>query len=54
VVVNVALASLGYLQLLLLLFLSVPAGIFARAVRDVTKNTTDADSGSDGSAPPQA
>jgi hypothetical protein len=37
IVVNIALASLGYLQLLLLFLLFVPAGIFARAVRDVTR-----------------
>jgi hypothetical protein len=37
VLVNVAVASLGYLQLLLLISLSAPAGIFALAVRDVTR-----------------
>ena len=37
VVVNIALASVGYLQLLLLVFVSAPAGIFALAVRDVTR-----------------
>jgi hypothetical protein len=36
VVVNIALASVGYLQLLLLVMLTAPAGIFALAVRDVT------------------
>jgi hypothetical protein len=35
VIVNIALASVGYLQLLLLVFLTAPAGIFALAVRDV-------------------
>lgn len=34
---NIALASVGYLQLLLLVALSSPAGIFALAVRDVTR-----------------
>ena len=42
VLVNIALASPGYLQLLLLLSLSVPAGIFARAVRDVTRGDASA------------
>ena len=37
VVVNIALASVGYLQLLLLLHVSGAAGIFALAVRDVTR-----------------
>ena len=37
VLANVAVASVGYLQLLLLFTLSVPAGIFARAVREVTQ-----------------
>ena len=36
VVVNIALASVGYLQLLLLVLLTGPFGIFALAVRDVT------------------
>jgi hypothetical protein len=52
IIVNIALASVGYLQLLLLFLLSVPAGTFARSVRDATRGT-DADSGSHGSAPPQ-
>jgi hypothetical protein len=51
VAVNIALASLGYLQLLLLFALGSPAGIFARAVRDVTRDP-DADSGSDAGARP--
>ena len=38
VVVNVAVASVGYLQLLLLVLLLAPAGIFARAVREVTRS----------------
>ena len=50
--VNIALASVGYLQILLLLLLFVPVGTFARSVRDVTQGT-DADSVPDGSAPPQ-
>jgi hypothetical protein len=37
VVVNIALASVGYLQLLLLVYVSGAAGIFALAVRDVTR-----------------
>ena len=37
IVVNVALASVGYLQLLLLVALTSPAGIFSLAVRDVTR-----------------
>jgi hypothetical protein len=36
VVVNIALASVGYLQLLLLIMLTGPFGVFALAVRDVT------------------
>jgi hypothetical protein len=36
VLVNLALASVGYLQLLLLFALGSPIGIFARAVQDVT------------------
>jgi hypothetical protein len=42
VLVNIALARPGHLQLLLLLSLSVPAGIFARAVRDVTRGDASA------------
>lgn len=38
VVVNIWLASVGYLQLLLLVWLLTPAGIFANAVRDVTQS----------------
>ena len=49
--VNVALASVGYLQLLLLLLLFSAAGIFARAVRDFTRGT-GADSRQDESSPP--
>lgn len=45
IAVNIALASLGYLQLLLLLLAFVPAGSFARAVLDVTRDAV-ADSGS--------
>lgn len=52
IAVNIALASVGYLQLLLLFLLFVPVGTFARAVRDVTRGT-DTESGSDSSAPPQ-
>jgi hypothetical protein len=52
VVVNIALASLGFLQLLLLLLLSGAVGIFARAVYDATRDT-DADSGPGGTAPPE-
>lgn len=37
VVVNIALASVGYLQLLLLLLLTGPASIFMNAVADVTQ-----------------
>ena len=44
--VNIALASVGYLQLSLLFLLFVPVGTFARSVRDVTQGT-DADAGSD-------
>lgn len=36
VAVNIVLANVGYLQILLLLMLSAPLGIFARSVRDVT------------------
>jgi hypothetical protein len=36
VVANIALASVGYLQLLLLVMLTGPFGIFSLAVRDVT------------------
>lgn len=52
VAVNIALASVGYLQLLLLFALGSPAGIFARAVEDVTRARADA--GSDASAQTQA
>ena len=45
---NVALASIGYLELLLLVFLLAPAGIFALAVRDVTSGD-----GSDGAVGPE-
>lgn len=37
VVANIALANVGYLQLLLLAFLSAPAGIFSRAVLESTR-----------------
>lgn len=50
-IVNIALASVGYLQLLLLVSLSAPAGIFANAVRDVTGSEpppTDATEESEG------
>ena len=40
IVANVALASVGYLQLMLLLALTGPAGIFSLAVRDVTRAET--------------
>ena len=43
VVVNVALASVGYLQLLLLAFLSAPAGIFSRAVLESTRGDASND-----------
>jgi hypothetical protein len=52
VAVNIALASVGYLQLLLLFALGSPIGIFSRAVHDVTRDAR-ADAGSDGSAPLQ-
>jgi hypothetical protein len=47
IALNIALASLGYLQLLLLFLLSVPAGIFARAVRDVTRSDPSPIDGTD-------
>jgi hypothetical protein len=40
IVANIALASVGYLQLLLLVALTAPAGIFSLAVRDVTRGET--------------
>jgi hypothetical protein len=46
VTVNIGVASVGYLQLLLLFALGAPAGVFARAVREVTRQT-DAGSGSE-------
>ena len=53
IVANVALASVGYLQVLLLLLLSVPAGIFARAVRDAAGGSrVDSDSGGQGGTRP--
>lgn len=52
ILVNIALASVGFLQLLLLAMLIEPVGIFANSVREVTQDT-DASSGADGSAPPQ-
>ena len=36
--VNIALASVGYLQLMLLFLLFVPVGTFARSVRDATRS----------------
>ena len=48
--VNIALASVGYLQLMLLFLLFVPVGTFARSVREVTRGT-ETDSGSDKSSP---
>ena len=45
VLVNIAVASLGYLQLLLLISLSAPAGIFALAVRDVTRGDASSTEG---------
>ena len=53
VAANIALASLGYLQLLLLFALASPAGIFAAAVADVTRDKV-ADAGLDASAPTPA
>lgn len=45
VVANIALASVGYLQLLLLVALTGPAGIFSLAVRDVTRGNASKDVG---------
>jgi len=47
VVVNTALASVGYLQLLLLVMLFAPAGIFARAVRDASHGDGSPTNGTD-------
>jgi hypothetical protein len=47
VVVNVALASVGFLQLLLLLMLLAPAAIFANAVRDATRGDPSPANGTD-------
>jgi hypothetical protein len=38
ILANIALAGVGYLQVLLLISLLAPAGIFANAVRDVTRS----------------
>lgn len=46
--VNVALASVGFLQLLLLLLLSAPASIFMLAVADVTRGDESPDNDTGG------
>jgi hypothetical protein len=48
-ILSIVVASLGFFQLLVLLFLSAPAGIFARAVRDVTRGASP-----DGHAPEES
>ena len=52
VALNIALASVGYLQLLLLFALGSPMGIFGRAVHDVTRDARAA-AGSEASVQPQ-
>ena len=47
VVVNIAVASVGFFQLLLLILLLAPAGIFANAVRDVTRGDPPPASGTE-------